>query len=122
MLDVFINFLTEYQKVIDGNKGELAVENSFMSSTPGGMICLANAIGSISSMSIIQGKCWLNFTPSKSSERWARKVDARTESLNKSLSCPKLYCETTLAMISKRKAILETRPTRWKKQNRDQID
>ena len=69
MQNIFIDFLIEYQNVIDSNKTELAVENSFMSSTPGGIICLANAIGSVSSMSIIQGKCWLNLTPSKSSER-----------------------------------------------------
>ena len=92
--------------MIKGDKWELAVENSFMSSTPGGIIYLASVIGSISSISTIQGKCWLNFTPSRSSERWARRIDARAGSPSRSLSCPKLYCKTTLAMVSKRKESL----------------
>ena len=65
LLDVFTDSLERCQKMIYGDRWGLAAENSFMSSTPDGMMCLASSVGSISSVSTIQGKCWLNFTQAK---------------------------------------------------------
>lgn len=111
LLDVFADSLAHHQRELGGNGYGLTAENAFISSTPGGMICLASAIGSSSSVSTIHGKCWLIFTPSRSSERLALKLAARIGSLSRSLSCPKLYCETTLVFVSKIEEISGARPT-----------
>lgn len=74
----------------DEKELQFTVENSSMSSTPGGMRGLLNVIGNMSSASTTQGKCWLTLTPKRSLDKLSRRVDARSKFPKRLSSCPKL--------------------------------